>query len=336
MKLSLDTIGYGGYFTAPGEQLSLENAMRRAAAIGYDAVCVFAHRPLAFPPDISPSRRRAVRSLANELGLDFGAVVCCTNFQRGNHALLAPVEKELLYTRSAIDLAADLECGVVRVLSGFSGYFLNPHSENGYRWPAFESRSRRVSRAEDFLDAWHEVREALVELSRHAVERGVRLALQAHPEVTGNYTQVLEMIEQVGSEGLGVALDLPLLESSSDDHVRDTVARIGKRMIYSHTIAMRGVPLAGGGLAGWEEIAPGSSGDEMPWDVFLQACRDIGYDGVLSHDQGCPKFDQARRLQGIEAVDQRYREALIFFRNLLRPARPPREGRRCGRPRSWP
>ena len=31
MKLSLDSIGYGGYFTAPGEQASLEEAMKRAA-----------------------------------------------------------------------------------------------------------------------------------------------------------------------------------------------------------------------------------------------------------------------------------------------------------------
>jgi hypothetical protein len=47
MKLSLDSIGYGGYFTAPGESASLEESMRRAARFGYDAVCVYAHRPTA-------------------------------------------------------------------------------------------------------------------------------------------------------------------------------------------------------------------------------------------------------------------------------------------------
>ena len=40
MKLSLDTIGYGGYFTAPGEQLALEDAVRKAAEFGYDAACI--------------------------------------------------------------------------------------------------------------------------------------------------------------------------------------------------------------------------------------------------------------------------------------------------------
>ncbi len=37
MKLSLDTIGYGGYFTAPEEKLPLEEAVKRAAKFGYDA-----------------------------------------------------------------------------------------------------------------------------------------------------------------------------------------------------------------------------------------------------------------------------------------------------------
>ena len=52
MKLSLDSIGYGGSFTAPGESLPLEETFRRAAKFGYDAVCIYAHRPLGFPLDL--------------------------------------------------------------------------------------------------------------------------------------------------------------------------------------------------------------------------------------------------------------------------------------------
>jgi sugar phosphate isomerase/epimerase len=49
MRLSLDTIGYGGYFTKNHERLSLEDSVRRAAQYGYDGACIFAHRPLGFP-----------------------------------------------------------------------------------------------------------------------------------------------------------------------------------------------------------------------------------------------------------------------------------------------
>ena len=73
MKLSLDSIGYGGYFTAPGEQTTLEDAMRRASGFGYDAVCIYAHRPIGFPLDLGADRRKALKDLAQELDLEFGA-----------------------------------------------------------------------------------------------------------------------------------------------------------------------------------------------------------------------------------------------------------------------
>jgi hypothetical protein len=53
MKPSLDTVGYGGCFTAPGKTLSLEDGFRRAAKFGNDAVCIYAHRPLGFPFDLA-------------------------------------------------------------------------------------------------------------------------------------------------------------------------------------------------------------------------------------------------------------------------------------------
>lgn len=317
MKLSLDTIGYGGYFTARGEQVGLEEAMRRAAGLGYDAVCVFAHRPIGFPADFSRDRRLRLRVLARELGLEFGAIVCCTNFHEGGHILIGLQEKDVLYARSAIDMAADLGCGMVRVLAAFWGYFQNPSAAMGYRSPAFGSRSRYVSRSEDFLETWHQARQGLREVSLYARDRGVTIALQAHPELTGNYTQVREMIDEVGVDNLKVALDLPLFESSDPRFVRDTVLDHKGRMAYSHTIAMATRFTVGGVPYAWEEISPGEARDTLPWPAFIEACRDIGYSGYLSHDQGCPKIGAGHRLGGLSAVDHRYREARVYFRGLL-------------------
>ena len=63
MKFSLDTIGYAGYFT-DGESLSLEDSFRRAAKFGYDAACIYAHRPMGFPMDINADRRKQLVDLA--------------------------------------------------------------------------------------------------------------------------------------------------------------------------------------------------------------------------------------------------------------------------------
>jgi len=65
VKLTLDTIGYGGYFTKNYEKLSLEESVKKAAEYGYDAACIFAHRPLGFPLDFDSERRKKLINLFN-------------------------------------------------------------------------------------------------------------------------------------------------------------------------------------------------------------------------------------------------------------------------------
>jgi sugar phosphate isomerase/epimerase len=317
MKLSLDSIGYGGYFTRPGESATLEEAMRRAARFGYDAVCIYAHRPMGFPLDIDCERRKALSDLALQLDLEFGAVVCCTNFQEGIHTLVYPQEKEIMYVKSAIDLAKDLGMKIVRVLAAFYGYFQNPYAQQGYGSPAFESRNRRVSRNEDFLEAWHDVKRGLREVALYAEGKGVVLALQTHPEITGNNEETLAMIEEVGVDSLKVGLDLPLLESFDPEFVRDTVHSMRGRMVYSHTISLAKSATVGGAPYSWEEVTPGSAKDKLPWELFLQCSKEIGYDGFLSHEQCSPIIVKGHRLGGLDTIDQRYIEARAYFRRLL-------------------
>jgi len=317
MKLSLDSIGYGGYFTAPGEQSTLEDAMHRAASFGYDAVCIYGHRPIGFPMDLDADRRKRIKDLAQELDLELGAVVCCTNFAEANHALLYPQEKEILYVRSAIDLARDMGMGVVRVLAAFYGYFRNPYGPDGYGGPAFESRSRRVSRNEDWLEMWHQVRRGLTEVALYAQDQGVTLALQTHPEITGNNKETLQMIEEVNVPSLKVGLDLPLLESQDHDFIRKTVYSMKDLMVYSHTISIAGEATVGGAAYSWEEVTPGSENDPCQWKVFLQACKEIGYDGYLSHEQCSPIIVKGHKLGDLAEIDKRYIDAHKYLKNLL-------------------
>jgi sugar phosphate isomerase/epimerase len=317
MKLSLDSIGYGGYFTAPGEQTTLEDAMRRAAGFGYDAVCIYAHRPIGFPLDLDAERRKALKNLAQELELEFGAVVCCTNFQKGNHVLLYPQEKEILYVAQCIDLARDMGIKIVRILAAFYGYFQNPYANQGYGGPAFEGRSRRVSRNEDWLEAWHQVKEGIREVALYAQDRGITLALQTHPEITGNNKETLEMIEEVRVDSLKVGLDLPLLESQDPGFIRETVYSMKELMVYSHTISIASQQTVGGASYTWEEVVPGSKNDPCQWEVFVQACKEIGYDGYLSQEQCSPIIVKGHKLGDLGEIDRRYRAAHAFFRGLL-------------------
>jgi sugar phosphate isomerase/epimerase len=317
MKFSLDTVGYGGYFT-DGEHTSLEDAMRRASRFGYDAVCIYAHRPIGFPMDIDADRRRRLKDLARELDLELGAVVCCTNFMKGNHVLLYPQEKEILYVRDCIRLAKDMGMKIVRVLAAFYGYFQNPHAGTGYGNPAFESRSARVSQNKDWLEAWHQVREGLTEVARIAKGEGNTLALQTHPEVTNNNEETLEMIEEVGVDSLKVGLDLPLFESFDPEFVRQTVHSMQGLMVYSHSISIAGKKTVGGVQYGWDEVTPGSEKDPCPWRIFLQACQQIGYDGYLSHEQCSPMIVKGHKIAGLAHVDERYQDALAYLKPIAK------------------
>jgi hypothetical protein len=70
----------------------------RAAPLA-TTLSVFTHRPIGFPWT-STRRRRQPRG-AQELDLEFGAVVCRTNFQEGNHVLLIR-RKTCMYGRPLI------------------------------------------------------------------------------------------------------------------------------------------------------------------------------------------------------------------------------------------
>ncbi len=317
MKLSLDVIGYGGYFTKDHEKLSLEDSVKRAAKFGYDAACIFAHRPLGFPGDLDADRRKKLVDLYKELGLDMGAVVCCNNFMDGNHVLTFPQEKEILYTKAAIDLAADVGSPIVRVMAALIGYFRLPRALDGYGMPSYEDRNKRVSRNEDYLEAWHDVRRGLTEVSKYAEDKGIILALQTHPEITGNNDITMEMIEEVNVPSLKIGLDLPLLESTDPVFVKNIIHKMKDYMVYSHTISMAKECTIGGAPYSWEEVCPGSEKDPLPWDTFVESLAEINYKGLLSHEQCSPIHVKGHQLGGVDVIDERYIEARNYFRPLL-------------------
>ena len=317
MKLSLDCVGYGGYFT-DGESATVESALERAAKFGYDAMCIYAHRPIGFPMDFDEKRRKNLKEMAVKLDMELGAVVCCTNFMKGSHVLLYPQEKEIMYVKECIDFAVDMEMEIVRILAAFYGYFQNPYAGQGYGNPAFESRSRRVSQNKDWLEAWHEVREGLIEVSKYAEDRGITLALQTHPEITNNNEETLEMMDEINVPSLKVGLDLPLFESHEPEYVKKIVRSMNGLMVYSHTIAIATKATVGGAVFGWDEVECGSPKDPCPWEIFIETCKEIGYDGYFSHEQCSPIIVKGHRIADLDEVDRRYLNAINYFKPMLK------------------
>ena len=87
IKQSLDAVNYGAYFYN-GTPLTMKEVVDRAAKFGYDAVDLWPHRPMTFPPDWSKQARKELLKYANDKGIKFAAVDACTNFMRSDHALV--------------------------------------------------------------------------------------------------------------------------------------------------------------------------------------------------------------------------------------------------------
>jgi len=222
MKLSMDTVSYAGYFT-DGEHVEIEEAMNRAAKFGFDAIDVFAHRPMGFPMDLDQDRRKRIVDHAGKLDLAMACVECCTNYMRGNHVLVFPQEKEILYTREAIKLAVDLGIPLVRILAGFIGYFMNPLAQSGYGNPAFESRSRRVSQNKDWLEQWHAVKDAFRDRpTQQPVQHG---GLAAGADRTGRLAPVCQGRRRRSEQGVGASVVAPHRRHLRGGHLSRAVNR---------------------------------------------------------------------------------------------------------------
>jgi sugar phosphate isomerase/epimerase len=256
--------------------------------------------------------------LYKKLDLEMGAIVCCNNFVDSNHVLVFNTEKEVMYTKQCIDFAADLGTKIVRVMASLWGYFRNPNADQGYGLPSFETRSRRVSRGEDFLEAWQTVRSALTEVAKYAQDKGVMLALQTHPEITGNNDETLRMLEEVGVDSLKVGVDLPLMESYKPEDVKATIKKMSDKMVYSHTISLANFATIGGAPYMWEEVTPGSEHDKLPWETFVSTLKEIGYDGLLSHEQCSPIVVKGHQLGTLKDINERYVDARNYFRKVLK------------------
>ena len=161
------------------------------------------------------------------------------------------------------------------------------------------------------------MRQALAEVAKYAQDKGVTLALQTHPEVTGNNDETLEMIAEVGVDSLKVGLDLPLMESADPKFVRDTVLKMKGLMVYSHTISLAKSYSIGGAPYAWEEVGPGTPRDPLPWETFVEACRAIGFAGLLSHEQCSAVLIKGHRLGTVETIDEQFVEARNYFRKVL-------------------
>ena len=117
MKFALLSVSYAGLFYK-GPALSIEQQIRKARELGFDALAIETKRPVAFPLDLSKADRARIRQVAADEGIALCAVESMSNFTSRH---MEERENNLAMMRTVLDLAEDLGVGLVKVFAAWPG-----------------------------------------------------------------------------------------------------------------------------------------------------------------------------------------------------------------------
>lgn len=305
MRTALYTVTYNGGFYKGGA-LPLEEIFPRAAEMGFEGIEIGAKRPVASPLDLDDERRRKVRQLSEQHGLEIGCVASYSNLAV---PMLEHREAQLMLLRETIRLAHDLEAPVVRVFAAWPGVTCRDgqtYYELAKRHTAWEGVA--------WFEQWSWARQCLEEAANWGEEYGVVLALQNHIPVTNSYEDTLAMVREVDSPWLKASIDAPHLADQSDEGVRRALLETGDLEVWSH-------------FGGYVETAnqcvledTGEGEIAVNYPAFFRGLHEIGYSGFIAYE-GCGPALVGHEYQGVEEVDRRARLALTYMQRQIEAAK---------------
>lgn len=220
-------------------------------ALGRSAVELWGIAPHLHVPWLSDAEARAVGREARERGLE---VVCFTPEQ-----VMYPVNVASPDTRlRSASVAMFRRAAELAVELGAPRLFLTPGR-------GFEGASVAA--------AWARSVDALGEISEYAGRLGLECLLEPLQRVESNLVNTADeaarMLDDIGAENLGVALDTVAMAVAGDD-VDTYFARFGERVRHVHLVD--GAPE---GHLAWGE-------GELPLEEILRALDRHGYDGWMT------------------------------------------------------
>lgn len=268
-----------------GDPVPLEELITKVKLYGFDGLELMGKRPHANPCDLSAESRRNLRELASSNGVEIVAIAGYNDFS-GSDAFKR--ELNILYAKELIKLARDLETNIVRVFAAGMG---------------------DVDPSIPYHEHWRLCVEAFKEVSKFAEDYGITLALQNHPPIIESYEDVLDMIEEVGSDALKACIDPELLiwVRDVDPHGEDIsekfkmiYGRVGRLLVHVHvgdSVERVGkfimIPAGGGSVlraSRIERVPMGTGLFKRIIKPFIDALKSIGYNRYISYEVCSPRY----------------------------------------------
>lgn len=250
MRLGFCTMGYLDYTT-------LEEAVRRIGKMGYEVVDMWAYSPHLGPDLYNAGARRKIMEVVKDSGLDAvalsvngGGLALHINF---SHSIEYIRKKSVEYYIDCVDMAAEMHIPIVNMISG--------HMIHG------TLRDQ----------AWEWNRACMGEVVKHAVEKGVMMAIHTltwcESRVLVTLDDALQMMTEIDSPNCKVMIDTAD-QNITDPNLSDAVRKAGKNLIYVHCNDNNGV--------GQGDIHQPPGRGSVNWKAFLSALKEIKYNGDLT------------------------------------------------------
>jgi len=299
MKFILHSVSYSPSWEGQ-ISLPLYRVIDKAKELGYDGIELMAKRPHASPLDLNDSERKRVREYISSKELLLPCIAGYQDFSDDHlHADIPKGEKELLYLRESIRIARDLGAKILRIYSSF----------------LYADVQRSL--------LWKQCITYLKEGVKYAEDSNVTLALQNHSELTINHLDILEMIDEVRSSHLKIALDPPYICMTGIPYDQ-AVQECKNFIVYSTTSDFIRIPTpintripgflhysAGFLLLHRKKTVPVGEG-EVNYRSFFSALKKIGYNDYLAYEICSPIVGGGSE----ENLDRCARESLTYLKKL--------------------
>jgi len=233
-------------------QTPLEETMRRVAEIGFDGIEIAPFNAAPSVDEVGPERRRALKALARELGLEVVGLHWLLVSPEGLHLTSTDAGvrgRTVEYMVKLVDFCADLG-GRLMVLGS--------------------PRQRSVPPEVDFGSAWRHAADGLREVGERCAERRVRLLLEPLTPKDTNFLntveEALKLAREIDHPQVGYILDTKAM-SAMPEGIEGTIRRFGLGAGHFHANEPTG-------------LGPGMG--SLDFRPIFQALRESNYLGWAS------------------------------------------------------
>lgn len=309
MLTALHTVSYAGVW--PGQaRLDLPEVIRRAGALGYDAVMIMAKRPHLSVLDATPASLADLRALLADSGVALGCLAGYTNFTAdAAHPDIPLVEMQIAYVTELARIAEALSTSPLLPREGGRGVG-SPIIRvfTGYEDPALTlgaTRERCVS--------------ALRECAARAADHGCTLAVQNHHDFACHYETFHDLLVEIDHPACRAAFDAWAPALHGDD-LAAAARRLAPLAVwttcadYLYRPRFRYAPQ----LVNYEPQPPAVQAVPMgegmvDYPAFLTALRAAGYPGPVAYEM-CSPLQAGGGLDNLDRCATRFLEYMQDYR----------------------